>query len=579
MEFTSVQDNQKYTLTSEQESCVNYQGEKAPNLTVKGAAGSGKSIVIMQRAKKLLEQYSEQEKNKIAIFTYNNTLATSTAQFLDVNEEKSDFITISTIDKYFAKIYMEMKNVKRLNIVTQDRAKEIVQKALEKHKKDCGEHRFHRIPDAEDFWLEEISWMKNMNISSRDKEIYLQMPRKGRGSKVRMGERDRVVAFEIFQYFNVEMELANKITWEDINIYISHNINDIPEHFKFEHVLIDEAQDMSFAKMIGAVALHKKTMVIAMDMNQRIYNQSWTLKQIGIVATTKKLTKSFRCTKQIDALAESLRRNNDRFMDSDDISNHVIPEVDGAKPLLVKCADEQAEKQMISQLVKQWITENPNITIGILASNKHQLHKFEKWMTAAGIYHEKIEKDSTFSVNKPGVKLATIYSSKGLEFVRVIIPQFEEGKLPRNIETTDAELFDEELMKARNLAYVAMTRAKFSLLMTYSGKKSRFIDEMDKELYEFQESSIKVMKNSDIKVDGIESGSMEIGHELVDYFESKGLEVIDKRYNKGCLWVVGEEKDLQPYLKEVKEKFGVVGHFGKGKATKQRRGWFTQSKK
>lgn len=86
MEFTSVQDNQKYTLTSEQESCVNYQGEKAPNLTVKGAAGSGKSIVIMQRAKKLLEQYSEQEKNKIAIFTYNNTLATSTAQFLDVNE-------------------------------------------------------------------------------------------------------------------------------------------------------------------------------------------------------------------------------------------------------------------------------------------------------------------------------------------------------------------------------------------------------------------------------------------------------------------------------------------------------------
>lgn len=577
MEFTSVQDNQKYTLTQEQESCVNYQGDKAPNLTVKGAAGSGKSIVIMQRAKKLLEQYSEEETNKIAIFTYNNTLATSTAQFLDVNEEKSDYITISTLDKYFSKIYMEMKDIKRLNIVRDDDEMKLIKSALDKHKKDCGEHRLHRITDAEDFWLDEIAWMKDMNISNQDKEIYLAMPRKGRGNQVRMGEKDRHVAFEIFCYYNVELGLANKITWQDINIFISHHVNEIPEHFKFEHVLVDEAQDMSFAKMIGAVALHKKSMVIAMDMNQRIYNQSWTLKQIGIVATTKKLTKSFRCTKQIDALAESLRRHNDKIMDADDISNHVIPEVEGAKPLLVKCSDEQAEKQMITAIIKKWLAENSQITIGVLASSKRQIGKFEKWLTSAGIYHEKIEKGSTFSMTTPGVKLATIYSAKGLEFVRVIIPQFEEGRLPRNIETTDAELYEEEMMKARNLAYVAMTRAKFSLLMTCSGKKSRFIGEMDQDLFEYQESSISEMKTSDVKVS---TGNIEIqiGDALREYFESKGLEVIDKRANKGCLWVVGDEKSLEPYLKEVKTKFGVSGHFGKGKATKQRRGWFTQSK-
>jgi lipoate-protein ligase A len=66
---------------------------------------------------------------------------------------------------------------------------------------------------------------------------------------------------------------------------------------------------------------------------------------------------------------------------------------------------------------------------------------------------------------------------------------------------------------------------------------------------------------------------------LKGYFQSKGLEVIDKRDNGGCLWVVGDENKLKPYIDEVKKLYGAYGKFGAGRATKQRCGWFTKCKK
>lgn len=67
---------------------------------------------------------------------------------------------------------------------------------------------------------------------------------------------------------------------------------------------------------------------------------------------------------------------------------------------------------------------------------------------------------------------------------------------------------------------------------------------------------------------------------LKTFFIDKGCEVIDKRPNGGALWVVGDEKQLKPILDEMKTKFGNVhGTFAAGRATKQRRGWFTQDKR
>ena len=66
---------------------------------------------------------------------------------------------------------------------------------------------------------------------------------------------------------------------------------------------------------------------------------------------------------------------------------------------------------------------------------------------------------------------------------------------------------------------------------------------------------------------------------LKDYFVENGFRVIDLRLRGGCLWVVGEQKDLEPYVNAVTKHFGVSGAYGSGKATSYKNAWWTRSDK
>ena len=67
------------------------------------------------------------------------------------------------------------------------------------------------------------------------------------------------------------------------------------------------------------------------------------------------------------------------------------------------------------------------------------------------------------------VSLMTIHSAKGLEFDYVFLTGFENGLLPHvNSKNSEAEVEEE-----RRLCYVAITRAKKKLYITFSEKRSR----------------------------------------------------------------------------------------------------------
>jgi DNA helicase-2/ATP-dependent DNA helicase PcrA len=72
-----------------------------------------------------------------------------------------------------------------------------------------------------------------------------------------------------------------------------------------------------------------------------------------------------------------------------------------------------------------------------------------------------------------GVNLLTLHRAKGLEFEAVFIPRLQEKELPSKQARTPAELAEE-----RRLLYVGMTRAKRVLWLTWSGKRSRFLQEL-----------------------------------------------------------------------------------------------------
>jgi len=72
-----------------------------------------------------------------------------------------------------------------------------------------------------------------------------------------------------------------------------------------------------------------------------------------------------------------------------------------------------------------------------------------------------------------GVNLLTLHRAKGLEFDAVFIPRLEEKELPSKQARTPDEIAEE-----RRLLYVGMTRAKRVLWLTWSGKRSRFLEEL-----------------------------------------------------------------------------------------------------
>ena len=72
-----------------------------------------------------------------------------------------------------------------------------------------------------------------------------------------------------------------------------------------------------------------------------------------------------------------------------------------------------------------------------------------------------------------GVNLLTLHRAKGLEFEAVFIPRLQEKELPSKQARTPVELAEE-----RRLLYVGMTRAKRVLWLTWSGKRSRFLQEL-----------------------------------------------------------------------------------------------------
>jgi DNA helicase-2/ATP-dependent DNA helicase PcrA len=74
---------------------------------------------------------------------------------------------------------------------------------------------------------------------------------------------------------------------------------------------------------------------------------------------------------------------------------------------------------------------------------------------------------------KDGVRLMTVHASKGLEFTYIFVTGLEEGLFPHD-RNQDENVSDEEAEEERRLFYVAITRAKKKLFLSYAQSRTIF---------------------------------------------------------------------------------------------------------
>ncbi len=167
--------------------------------------------------------------------------------------------------------------------------------------------------------------------------------------------------------------------------------------------------------------------------------------------------------------------------------------------------------------------------------------------------------DKTDETQKDCVTLLTVHSAKGLEYDTVFVTGLEENMFPLVHQDDDEDDMEEE----RRLFYVAVTRAKRMLYITYANdrlvygnhemrSKSRFIDEIPSECFE----AATPQAVADKKLKSFEKNNLHNNNEFFDNNTESGysfMDAVSKNLFKGSI-NFGSRKSDEDDLKEPQKK-------------------------
>lgn len=249
-------------------------------------------------------------------------------------------------------------------------------------------------------------------------------------------------------------------------------------------LFVDETQDMNPLQfqLLAQMAGDDPQLFCVGDPNQSIYGFNGASPQLltDILRTwpdtvVLDLTRNHRSTAAIVAVANTLLEPGARG---------ITPAKDDGEIPLVRAYDTDEDE---AEAVARWLSihhqpRSPWKSMGVLARTNSQLELIAATLENHGIPFEPrgsehgpssdLSPDDAKQRELPAppvdaVALSTIHRSKGLEFQHVVVIGCAEGQLPNYQATTPAELAEET-----RLAYVALSRAEQTLLLTWSRAKN-----------------------------------------------------------------------------------------------------------
>ena len=438
---------------------------------VAGSAGTGKTVVALHRAARLLRG---DPNARVLLTTFSEPLAGNLKAKLGVltvpGQSMFDRVSVASFQGLAEELF-QLVFARKPRVASADQ----VTRALSAAASDAGLKGFsQRFLVSE--WAQVIdAWRVT------DPEAYANVPRLGR--KNRLGSKQRAALWPVFEAAGAALRAQSAVTPAGL-------FHTLADHYAgrsdkpFTHIVVDEAQDLGVPelRLLTAIAPAdgQDRLFFAGDLGQRIFQQPFSWKALGadVRGRSYTLKVNYRTSQQIRSMADTLLPAEVRDVDGRvEDRRGAISVFDGPAPMVELLADRKAEEGRVAAFIRRAADSGvaPG-EIGVFVRSRAELPRARTAVEAAGL--SPIELSERPIETSGRVAIGTMHLAKGLEFKVVAVMACDDEVLPLAerieavVEENDLdEVFDTE----RHLLYVACTRARDRLLVTGVKPGSEFL--------------------------------------------------------------------------------------------------------
>ncbi len=440
---------------------------------VSGAAGTGKTVVGMHRARRLAA-----EGKRVLLTSFVTTLCRNIERNIHVlcarSQQEFDGsieqrITVSTVHSQALAI------AKRTNTKIHPVDAEKIEALLKRH------HVLGGFLFDTGFLISEWNGVIDpQGIKSWDE--YRDALRTGRGRPLTVKQRKD--CWKVFERVWESLDDAHALPWSAICRTACEAVENGKAESPFDAVIIDEVQDLQPQELRFLSSLTAKdpgNLMVLGDAGQRIYPGGFSLKKLGIDVRGRShiLRINYRTTEQIRKFADGLLS-----AESDDLNDGTEDRrsrslLRGPAPTLVPLANAKEQDDFIVDRIKRLLKQglNPN-EIAVFARSASNLTSVGDALTSAGVSVTTLSNDPDMDIAE-AVNLGTMHRAKGLEFKIVFVVNCGHGIVPHAYTLSqyrDQGDYDTAYRRERQLLYVALTRARDEVFVTWAGKPSEFLN-------------------------------------------------------------------------------------------------------
>jgi superfamily I DNA/RNA helicase len=452
-----------------------------------GVSGSGKTCVVVHRALRLADMYAPEA---VLVVTLSAALASLINQLIDAQRgstRPANLKVTSIFDLCFDKL-MELEPHRRDYYTKRSIAKNA--HAVPDHVDDVW-HEFFLCENnnndadslfdlaqslnargiyANDYLRQECDYVRS-SYAPRERSDYLKMDRQGR--IVPLDERFRQHMLEGLAGWERKMNAVGVIDDMGIVAALFQHLDSLKPEYR--SILVDEAQDLGTLELAVVRRLARdgeNDLFLCGDAAQTIYTKSADTKAAGIDTTGRavRLNQNYRNSRQIlTAAHEVLTRALDSMPKGAMNLEVLAPEFasfSSPKPLMLRAASFLEELERGLGYLRACVEDGPTNQRFCLAICGYSQAAIEQLGAQLSLPILAANAD----VRTGRIFISDLEQTKGFEFDAVVVVNCSAGVLPH------PNLPKEESFRDLCRLYVAMTRAKTQLVVSYTDAPSPFIE-------------------------------------------------------------------------------------------------------